>query len=53
MRPRRDTVVDGNILGTFYAVKAAARPPDSINYLMSTEASVFSHSIRRVQVLPF
>jgi hypothetical protein len=36
-----------------YAVKAAEGQPHSVDYLMSTEALVFSHSMRIVQVFPF
>src|SRR5579859_7091893 len=54
--------LDGRAPARVYAEKAAARPPNSIEasltpyveptyFLMSTEASVFSHSIFRVQPL--
>jgi hypothetical protein len=47
------TVVDGSLRARVFTL--SKRRPDrrTPNYLMSTEALVFSHSIRRVQVLPF
>ncbi len=58
--PSVHTVVDSSIRARVFTVlkrrpfeAQGAQDRRTPNYLMSTEALVFSHSIRRVQVLPF
>ena len=45
--------VDGSIRARVFTVSKRRQDRRTPNYLMSTEAVVFSHSIRIVQVLPF